>query len=357
VAALYVGQGSGGPPGPAWDQTGLQIQADGSLTLLPSSPESAINGSNFAVSPTLPIAFPVANQTGNLESLLVNPDHSLSLYSSIGLLPAGNSTYRLSVDPTGSNLYLPGAIDTSGTIGVTIFPTNGALQPLSTIAIPNITSGSAMAFTPDGGFAFVSTCSTSNQGSVLSYSRSSNGMLTPGPVYVLPVGTCSSTPTVSPDGRYFAESEATQGQEGDAVQIYSIASDDSLTAVLSQPFPVTFGPGATEFAYVTDMLWDQSNSFLIFSVRGSGVAVHVVDGGVGVLSFSGTALTQTVDPIPNGTGPIWRAGSFIYVMRPCEGVICGGPVGVDGFDFQNGQLIRLVGSPFPYGNGVGMMIY
>ena len=57
-AALYVDQAKG-PAGNQWDQTGLQIQSDGSLTLLPSSPETAITGSAFGSSPTSPLLFVV----------------------------------------------------------------------------------------------------------------------------------------------------------------------------------------------------------------------------------------------------------------------------------------------------------
>jgi Putative Ig domain len=96
-AALYVSTDQFSPAG-----TGLQIQSDGSLTLLPSSPESAINGSQFGSSPTLPLLFLLTNI--NLESLLVNPDYSLTSYSSTPLQV--NSSYPPPVvDPTGSNLY------------------------------------------------------------------------------------------------------------------------------------------------------------------------------------------------------------------------------------------------------------
>src|SRR3974390_3085921 len=89
------------------DQSGLQIQNDGSLTPLPSSPELAITGGGFTPSPTLPLIF----MSG--QSLLVNPDYSLSSYSTIS--PHGGQP---SVDPTGSNLYFTGSIDASGTSGI-----------------------------------------------------------------------------------------------------------------------------------------------------------------------------------------------------------------------------------------------
>jgi hypothetical protein len=44
-------------------------------------------------------------------------------------------------------------------------------------------------------------------------------------------------------------------------------------------------------------------------------------------------------------------------MRERNTLSCGGPYGTIGFDFQNGQLIPLSGSPFPYGNGGDMVIY
>src|ERR1039458_8032704 len=71
----------------------------------------------------------------------------------------------------------------------------------------DITYQSRLVFTPDGSLAFIQTCATDNNGSIRSYSRSPNGTLTPGPVYALPAGTCDLALTVSPDGRYLADSE------------------------------------------------------------------------------------------------------------------------------------------------------
>ncbi len=95
-AALYVSTDQFSSAG-----NGLQIQSDGSLTLLPSSPESAINGSQFGPSPTLPLLFLLGgNRT--LESLLVNPDYSVTSYSSAPLqtdspsvLAAGSRPHRV----------------------------------------------------------------------------------------------------------------------------------------------------------------------------------------------------------------------------------------------------------------------
>jgi hypothetical protein len=68
-AALYTSESGGNP---ATDRVGLQIQSDGSLTPLPSSPETAVNGNYFAPSPTLPLLFMLTE--GSIESFLVNPD-------------------------------------------------------------------------------------------------------------------------------------------------------------------------------------------------------------------------------------------------------------------------------------------
>ena len=109
TAAFYVDNGSFVQP---LNQTGLQIQSDGSLSLLPSSPESAITGSSFGSSPTLPLVFFIKSGPPKyLESLLVNPHYSLTSYSSAPL--QGGPYARPVVDPTGSNLYLPGPIDSN----------------------------------------------------------------------------------------------------------------------------------------------------------------------------------------------------------------------------------------------------
>lgn len=351
-AALYVDDQVGyGQAGPLWQQTGLQIQGDGSLTLLPSSPESAITGTSFGSSPNLPLLFFVGTATPSyLESLLVNPDYSLASNSSASL-PGRFSQYSPPVvDPTGSNLYLPGPIDSNDTPGVTIFPGNGSLQPLSTIALgaPSSTTLSRMAFTPDGTLAFISACNiippppTSN---ILSFSRGSDGTLTITANHETfePCALTNSL-TVSPDGRYLATGE---------VQVYSIASDGTLTPVLAQPFTVTLDSQG-DAVFIDDMTWDQSSSFLLVSTSGQ---LFSYQGGVAVLSFSGSALTETAYPTGGGSGRIQRTGSRVYGMNLCDHAECVGPYGILGFDFQNGQLTPLPGSPYQYGNGGDMVIY
>ena len=335
-AALYISQSEGNP---ATDRAGLQIQSNGSLTPLPSSPESAVNGSFFGPSPTLPLLFLLSNGNPHLESLLINPDYSLTSYSSAPLAGSLSQYARPVVDPTGSNLYLPGPIDSSGTPGVTIFPGNGSLQPLSTIPIPNVTGVSGLAFTPDGTLAFIPTCSPSNQGSILSYSRSSDGTLTSVATYALP-NSCAGGLTVSADGKYLATEE---------VQIYKIASDGTLTPVLPQPFTVTFAGGPIQ---IFDLAWDPSGSYLLVAT-----GAPLFEGGLGVLSFSGSTLTETVQPTGGPVGRIQQTGSFVYGLAVCINLCEGGPYGVLGFNFQNGQLTPIPGSPYPYGNGGDMVIY
>ena len=334
-AALYTSMSGGNP---ATDQAGLQIQSNGSLTLLPSSPEAAVNGSSFGPSPTLPLLFLLGGNS-TLDSLLVNPDYSLTSYSSAPL--AGNlSLYALPVvDPTGSNLYLPGPINSSGTLGVTILPGNGSLQSLGTIPLPNSTGLSRMAFTPDGTLAFIS-AGTATEGSILSYSRASDGTLTLAATYALPPNTGAGLLTVSADGKYLADSE---------VQIYSIASDGTLTPVLSQPFTVTFGGSPIQ---IYDLAWDPSGSYLFVAT-----GAPLFEGGLGVLSFSGSTLTETVPQTGGPVGRIQQTGSFVYGLAVCIDLCDGGPYGVLGFDFQNGQLTPLPGSPYQYGNDGDMVIY
>jgi putative Ig domain-containing protein len=341
-AALYIDDEGGNPN---WNQTGLQIQSNGSLTLLPSSPESAITGTLLVSSPKLPLVFFLElSGTPYLKSLLVNSDYSLSSYSSAPLQTSSQQSYaRPAVDPTGSNLYLSGSIDNSGTQGVTIYPGNGSLQSLASLAIANVSSVGALSFTPDGAFAFVSTCSPSKEGNILSYARNPDGLLTLVATYH--PSSCVGVPStpVSPDGKYLATKE---------VQIYSIASDGSLSPVLPQPFTVTLNGQAVS---ISDMTWDQSSSFLLVST----VAALPLEGGVAVLSFSGSTLTETVYPTGGAAGRIQRIGSWVYAMGVCNaGLGCNvDPSGILGFNFQNGQLIPLPGSRYQYGNSSDMVIY
>jgi hypothetical protein len=324
------------------DRAGYQISSNGSLTLLPSSPETAITGSVFGSSPTLPLLFMVDGQV--LESLKVNPDYSLTLISS-GTLPSTNDYGPPSVDPTGSNLYLPGFIDNSQTTGVFTYPADGSLQPLGSITIPNL-APPVVVFTPDGTKAFVATCAAGSAGSILTYTRASNGMLTPAFVYTLPAGPCADGLSVSPDGKYLA---AWKLQPTGNVQVFSIAGDGTLT-LATQPFSVTFDPEGTPVR-VSDVTWESSGSFLL-------LATYMMEpfnyyGGVAVLSFSGMSLTESVYPTGGAVSVVRRVGSFVYALETCY-KIC---AAIDGYDFQNRQLNGLPGSPWGYTfAGVGNMV-
>ena len=88
------------------------------------------------------------------------------------------------------------------------------------------------------------------------------------------------------------------------VQIYSIASDGTLTPVLPQPFTVTFAGGPIQ---IFDLAWDPSGSYLLVAT-----GAPLFEGGLGVLSFSGSTLTETVQPTGGPVGRIQQTGSFVY---------------------------------------------
>jgi len=327
-------------------QNGLQVQSNGSLTPLPSSPETSLTGEFYAASPTLPLLFQVNNKQAQIQSLLVNPDYSSVVSSSSGLFPTGGYFSPL-VDPTGSNLYLPGPIDSNGTKGLTIFPGNGSLQPVGTLAIPNMDSN--LVFTPKSALAFISSCDSSSTGKILSYSRASDGTLTAASTYTLPAG-CGGILAASPDGRYLASS-----LNGFEVQVFSIAGDGTLTQILSQPFQVLLLPSDPPGDIgIDDMVWDASSSYLLLAAA---QLIRPFSAGVAVLTFSGSSLTETVYPTGGIAGRIQTAGSFIYSMGRCPACLGGPGAPIVGFDFQNGQLVPLPGSPYPYGGGVEMVIY
>ena len=105
---------------------------------------------------------------------------------------------------------------------------------------------------------------------------------------------------------------------------------------------------------VADMTWDQSGSFLLLATC-CGQFGNV--GGAAVLSFSGSTLTETVYPTGVDVFYIQMVGSFVYTMQGCSTISCQGPTGITGFNFQNGQLVTLPGSPYPYGHDSYMVIY
>lgn len=298
-AALYTSFVFGNPP---VNQAGLQIHSDGSLTVLPSSPETAITGSDLAASPTLPLLF--TSSDSSVQSLLINPDYSISSISSASLPQSQGAVFGApSVDPTGANLYLPGVINSSGATGVIIFPANGSLQTLSTVAITGTNlSSSRLVFTPDGKQAFIASCPNSGEvGSILSFLRNSDGTLTQ-TATTATTGNCGDTLealAVSADGGFLATAE---------VQVYSIAGNGTLTPLLSQPFTVTINGINLN---VPDLTWDSTGSYLL-AATSVVIDPPLVFGGVAVLSFSGNTLTETVPP--GGRASNASSGSGLLCM-------------------------------------------
>lgn len=315
---------------------GFAIAKDGSLSALATLPE-AFYTLNLAASSKLPLLFTTEGPS-TVHSLLVNPDYSVSTYSSTTLPTGAAGVDQVSVDPTGADLYVSGGIDTNGTLGVTVVTADGAFTTVGTVAIPNV-AGPAMVFTPDGKLGFISTCNTANaSGNLLSYVRNSDGTLSPAGSISTSSGACLRALAVSADGKYLASDE---------VQVYSIAVNGTLTPVLASPFKVTFDGRDI----LLSLSWDASGSYLI--VAGwTALGIFDIDGGIGVLSFSGTALTQTVPLTGGAMAQVQRTGSFVYAMP--ESYTCGACGNILGFNFQNGQLTPLPGSP--YANGAGTMV-
>lgn len=341
-AALYVPaflHGSLGQP------FGFGIQSDGSLTMLASSPETAIKGSYLSASPTLPLLF--TYDAPNIESLLVNPDYSISSATSAAL-PQTATYGRTSLDPAGSHLYLPGAIDTNGTAGINVFPANGSFDVASTIAVPGTAQFSQLVFTPDGTQAFLATCTSAGPGSIVSFSHKDDGSLTQTAVFTLSATPCGvlTNLAVSADGKFLATPE---------VQIYNIASDGTLTPVLAQAFTVLYSDQMS--VNVGDLLWDSTGSYLVVATSADRVGPHEV-GGIAVLAFSGSALTESVQPVGLPINRLQQLNSFIYGIGTCySGTLGCDTGGVQGYLFQNGQLTVLPGSPFGSGTHPDMVVY
>jgi len=330
----------------ATDRTGAQIASDGSLSLLPSSPEQAINGSplGLASSPTLPLIFLTTTNAGPpavVESLFVNPDYSLNVFSISLALPDASCIYLPAVDPTGSNLYVSGCTGTNGETGILIYPANGSLLMSGSVSVPNLTAQdfrpARVTFTPDGTLAFVPTCANGGNGTIVSYSRATSGLLTQAATYTLPSDACPEGVMVSPDGRYLAEWEF-----GPAiVQVFSIGSDGTLTSA-SQRLTIMQGMGVQP-ANLFDMVWDNSGSYLIGALNLRSI---FGGGGLAVLQFSGSSLTQVGSNLVGVPADrIVRDNSYLY-LEYCASGPCGG---LTGYDFQNGQLTPLPGSPYPFG--------
>jgi hypothetical protein len=316
-----------------------QILGDGSLTLLPLSTEMGVNGGRLAASPTLPLLFTVCCYPEVVQSLLVNPNYSLTLNSSSSA--SLNSSGSLSVDPTGSNVYLPGYIDDGGTPGVIVLPGNGSLTIASTISVPNLSS-TRIVFTPDASLAFGAICSD-GVGSIVSFSRAPNGELALLNTYPLDEIGCASAMAISSDGRFLAAG-------GHALQIYKIGSDGSIVPVLPKPFTLILDGYEVG---MPDLAWDPSGSYLIAAADGG----PVLPGGVAVVAFSGIDLTLTsfAGGFGGSVGRLQQTGPFVYGMGNCA-LHCF-DLAVFGYKLTSGKLTAVPESPYLDSEALDIVIY
>ncbi len=328
------------------DVAGLAIAKDGSLSPLPWSPAPGPLG-YMAVSTKAPSAFvltPGINGPPELDALIVNLDYSLSPYTSANL-----SGSFITVDPSGQNLYLAQSSNQ-----FLVLTADGVFTIAQTLALSAAPS-SPMVFTPDAKIGFTAVCPDPGTPTILSFARAQDGTLTQ--VGSVSLSSCPSIAftespvsgpqmAVSPDGKYLANIEGT------GIQIYSISAGGTLTAVLSQPFQVTLNNGALVVP-VFDLTWDASSTYLL-AATGLRILGNDFAGGLAVLSFSGSALTETV--VPSERIPLQRVvrtNSFVYAMEGCALVCRGGPI--HSYSFENGQLTPLPGTPYmSYGQ---MVIY
>jgi hypothetical protein len=319
------------------DLAGLAIAKDGSLSPLSWSPAPGPLG-YMAVSTKAPSAFvltPGINGPAELDALIVNPDYSLSPYTSANL--GGNF---VTVDPSGQNLYL--GQSSPQPYQFLILTADGAFTAVQTLALSAPTY-SPMVFTPDAKFSFTAVCPDPGTPTILSFARAEDGTLTQ-VGSVTPVS-CPSTTSiiaappmaVSPDGKYLADIEDT------GIQVYSISASGTLAAVLSQPFQVTLNNGASVVP-VFDLTWDASGTYLL-AATGLRILGNDFAGGLAVLNFSGSALTETREPSERTPlQRVVRTDSFVYAMEGCAEFCGGGPI--HGYSFGNGQLTPLPGSPY-----------
>jgi hypothetical protein len=87
---------------------GFAIANDGSLSPLTTLPEEFYT-LTLTASPKLPLLF-TTHGSGTVDSLLVNPDYSVSAYNSTTLETGARGLFAPFVDPTGTDLYLPGGL-------------------------------------------------------------------------------------------------------------------------------------------------------------------------------------------------------------------------------------------------------
>ena len=150
---------------------------------------------------------------------------------------------------------------------------------------------------------------------------------------------------VSADGKFLATPE---------VQVYSIANSGTLTPILAQAFTVLYTDQMP--VTVVDLVWDTTGSYLVVATDGRRLIMEV--GGIAVLTFSGSALTETVQPVGLPVDRLQMVNSFVYGIGTClSGTIGCQTGGIQGYSFQNGQLTALPGSPYAFGTNPDMVVY
>ncbi len=365
---------------------GMAINQAGTLLFLASgSPSVAVlsvaNGG--ALTPVTGSPFTSGLSTSNARSLAIWPatvcPQSSFVYTNDNIVGA-NTVSGFSVAPTGSLTLLPGSpFSTGGTglpantspffatprivaspIGEFVYAANGASNDVSVFLIDpssgHLTSVSgspfatastgggdlALAVTPDNKFLFAGD-SLADEITVFSIGAGGALSIVAGSPYIVPTATGGGTinaMNVSSDGKFLA---LTVPGGTNAVDMYGIGANGTLTAVSGSPFSPSGGAAGLEFSCPASTLFlSDANGNIDTEVEVDSVAP------TGALSpVSGSPFIFTNQGINSNVGILSPNGLDYYVSNQYSGQITGLSVA------SNGGLTPLGGSPFATGFASG----
>jgi 6-phosphogluconolactonase (cycloisomerase 2 family) len=268
--------------------------------------------------------FSIDQTTGQLTALAGSPYNS-----------GPNASGIPAFSPDNKHLYVLDNNTTGGVYGYSVDSNTGVLTPISGSSFPTGPSPYWITFTPNGNFAYVA---NSGASTISAFAvNSTTGALTP----LTPTATFAADGnpkdlTIDSTGTHLY-APVSLGSSNGEVDVFTINSDGSLTAVAGSPWAVGIGP---RFVNI-----DPTGRFAYVSSAGTG--------GTGVYGFTidsttGALTPMAGNPFHTGSEPqfitVDPSGKFGYTADQGSGTITGFAI-----DQTTGALTATPNSPYTVG--------
>jgi 6-phosphogluconolactonase (cycloisomerase 2 family) len=263
-------------------------------------------------------AYTINSSTGALTAITGSP------------FTAGNQPQSVTVDPSGSYVYVTNFFDNTIS-GYGIDSSTGALTALSgsPYKTGNNTEPFSVTVDPTGQFL----CEANAQANTVACFSidPTSGNLTVPAISTLSTGTTPKSVVVDPSGQFVYVAN-----QGGGVSAYTLGTSGSLIAISGQPFPDNLQPisvavdPTAEFVYAANF-------------NGTDVSAFSLDSSTGALAeITGSPFAAGDDPQFVTVDP---SGNFVYVANSADNTLSAYTL-----DTSSGALTALSASPFPTGS-------